>query len=123
MGKLLAVAALGEKCYGSWLSYRLLSPILLLLGLTIILALLITSLLICAVYAVHLALVYKDAAPWVAWSVPFVLVMAMITAIVWKIRLCLREFNTVPKNTLQKTIAVAQAFPAFWAGFTKNPKA
>jgi hypothetical protein len=123
MGKLLAVAALGEKFYGRWLSYRLLSQILLLLGLTIILALLIASLLLCAVYTVHLALVYQGVATWVAWSVSFLLVIAMIATTVWRIRRCLREFNTAPQNLLQKTMSVAQAFPAFWAGFTKNPKA
>jgi hypothetical protein len=120
MKKLLAIATLGENFYGRWLFHRLLSQLFLLAGLTIITALLIASLLLCTVYAVHLALLYQGFAAWVTWSIPFLVGIAIIASMLWVMRRCLQKFNTAPQNILQQTMSIARVFPAFWAGFTES---
>ncbi len=122
MEKLLAVASLGEKFYGKWFFHRFVSGFLLLLGLTIITAILCAILLLCIVYAAHLVFVSQGLGMLITLGVPLLLGIAIVVIILCIIRRQLRETNQLPQDIMKQTIAIAKTFPAFWAGLTETPK-
>ncbi len=99
--------------------YRLLSGVAIILGLTIIIAILISAVLIAALFVFyHSALVY-GLDPQASIILTFLLALIFILSLIICINMCLKKFRRFSKST-GKSSPIASMFDSFIAGFMEK---
>jgi len=109
MEKLIAIAALGQKAYGKWLFLRLLSGIIIVIGLTIVISIMVSAVLVGSLAAAYFALLDYGASPHMAMigvGVSAVLTIAMLVLLALT---CLHHLRRMPTALLKQSPIASQA--------------
>ena len=97
MKKLLAVISIGQRAYGRWLFQRLLPSIILMLGLTIIIAIMISAILVGGLYTAYGILLHYGVEPNMAMLTIALSSIITIIILVVIVFLGLRYMRQTPK--------------------------
>ncbi len=124
LGKLLAIADIGQRVYSRWLLRRMLSSAIIIVGLTITASITAGAVIISTLYAAYLALIRSGRDPQFA----FLLVdgLGALTALLLIVlaAMGLRYLCTAPRKAFQKFPAARNAneiVEAFLEGFMRPP--
>ena len=99
MEKLLAIAALGQKAYGRWLFQRLLSGIIIVAGLTIVISIMVSALLVGSLVVAYFALLHYGAAPHMAMIGVGISAMLTIAMLILLALTCLHHLRRMPTRS------------------------
>ena len=119
MEKIFSFLSISQHVYERWLLQRLLASILMLLGLTILTAILGAASVILAIYAAHQGLLLSGLTPLFAFIVTIMIAVLVMFLCVMVIRLCIQRLRHLP-HTLFKKMPLASSFHAFMQGFMRD---
>ena len=119
MEKIFSFLSISQHVYERWLLQRLLASILMLLGLTILTAILGAASVILAIYAAHQGLLLSGLTPLFAFIVTIMIAVLVMFLCVMVIRLCIQRLRHLP-HTLFKQMPLASSFHAFMQGFMRD---
>lgn len=120
METLLALANLGQRTYGRWLFHRLISGIFVVVGLTIIISIMISAVLVGSLMAAYFTFIHYGVYPQIAMVITGVLAILIITLLILLTLLRLRHLRKMPQTLLKQspvTSCAAGVLQAFLDGF------
>lgn len=120
MEKLLVIVNLGQKIYGRQLICQSLAGGLAVLGMTVIVAIIISALLLAGLYAAYIALLHAGSSLYLAAFIICLAALFMIAALLSLISDFLRNMREVPRALLNQSplsSIATDAFGAFIKGF------
>ena len=103
MEKLLAIAGLGQKVYGRWLFQHLLSGIIVVVGLTIVTAIMVSATLIGSLIAAYYMLLQHGTEPYLAMIIIGVSGVLTIVILVLLTLASLYHLRQMPRTLLEKS--------------------
>jgi len=109
MEKLLAIASLGQRAYGRWLFQRLLSGIIVVAGLTIVVAVMVSAMLVGGFYAAYFALLHYGTAPQVAMVIIGISAILTTVTLVILTLMCLHHLRRMPRTLLKQSPLTSRA--------------
>ncbi|MDE3016496.1 MAG: hypothetical protein KGI29_06205 [Pseudomonadota bacterium] len=109
MEKLLAIIGLAQRIYGKWLFHKLLSGIMVAAGLTIVVSIMVSTMLVGGLYAVYFTLLYYGIGQLMAMLVIGILAI-MITVMLAIVTLsCLHRLCRMPRMMLKQSLSISRA--------------
>ncbi len=120
MEKLLVMVSLGQRAYGRRLFQRLLSHIIVVIGLIFIISMMVSALLIGSLFAANAALQQVGIAPDTALAVT---AGSAVLIIILLVLLALKHLRQVPRLLSKQsplTSSIADTFDAFLDGFMEK---
>lgn len=118
MEKLLAIASLGQRAYGRRLSQKLVSGMILIAGLVIVIALLVSAMLIGGLTLTYFTLLQYGIAPVTAIIIIAILTLLTIMVLILLTLSCLHRLRQMPRSLfrhspfLSRVTDVVEAFTA-----------
>jgi hypothetical protein len=109
MEKLLAIASLGQRAYGRWLFQRLISGVLVIAGLTIILSMMVSAVLVGGLLTIYYILLYYGIGQLMAVTTTAVLALLLIAALVFLVLTSLQHLRKLPRTLLRKSPLTSRA--------------
>ena len=123
MEKLLAIASLGQRAYGRWLFQRMVLGIIAVAGLTIVVSILVSAMLIAGLYAGYFALLHFGAEPQGAMLIITILAVLITLTSVILVLTGLDHLRRMPETLLRRsplTSGAIDALDAFINGLTAD---
>ncbi len=123
MEKLLAIASLGQRAYGRWLFQHLLSGIIVIVGLTIVIAMIISTLLVGGLYVSYITLLHYGVGSHVAMMIIAAAVVLVLALLAFFMFLSFRRLNHMPRTLLKQAFLpshTAGVLGAFFDGLTTD---
>lgn len=120
MEKLLAIISIGQRVYGRWLFQRLLPSIMVIVGLTIVISIMISAMLVGCFYAGYQGLLNYGFEANIAILIIFISSLLTIILLVVLAIFGLRHLNKIPQTAITQsplTTCAKQALGSFLAGF------
>lgn len=123
MEKLLSIVSICQRAYGRWLFQKILPSIILVVGLTIIISIMISAMLVCGFYSGYHALLGHGVEPGMAVliisiSAAFIIILLVMLAIAG---LC--HIHKVPQNAIKQSLLASckkDVIASFVAGFMEG---
>jgi len=112
MDKLLAIASLGQRAYGRWLFQRLLSGIIVTIGLVFITCMMISAMLVSGLYVSYFALLHYGMQPSAAIIIISMTAILIIVVLVILTLSCLHHLRRMPRTLLKKSPITSRAMDA-----------
>lgn len=109
MDTLLSIANLGQRAYGRWLFQRLISGIMMVAGLTFVIAIMVSALLIGGLVAAYYTLLYYGIGQLMAVSIIAVLATSAIAALVILTLSCLHQLRQIPRKLFRQSPLTSRA--------------
>lgn len=103
MEKLLAIAGLGQKVYGRWLFQHLLSGIIVVAGLTIVTAIMVSATLIGSLIAAYLMLLQHGTEPYLAMIIIGISGVLTVVILVLLTLASLYHLRQMPRTMLERS--------------------
>lgn len=121
METLLAIANLGQRAYGRWLFQRLLSGIIVVAGLVMVTAMMISALLVGGLYVSYITLLHYGVGSDMAMMVVALSAVLIIVMLVILTLSCLHHLHQIPKTLFKQALSpshTSAVLCAFFDGFT-----
>lgn len=109
METLLAIANLGQRAYGRWLFSRLLSGIIIIVGLTIIIGVMVSAVLVASLFVIYYALLSYGIGQLMAVTTSAVLALLVIAVLVFLVLTSLHHLRQLPRTLLQQSPLTSRA--------------
>jgi len=109
MEKLLLLLNLGQRAYSRWMLHRLLFGVIIVLGLTIVIAMLISATLVGMLLVFYQSALMYGFEPQAAVGLTFLLSMIFILALIICTNMCLKNFRKVSKTTAKPSPIASSA--------------
>lgn len=119
METLLAIANLGQRAYGRWLFQRLISGIIMVVGLTFVIAIMVSAILIASLVATYFVLIHYGLAFGAAIIIIVLLAIALIVLLILLTLSCLHHLRKMPRTLFRQSPLTSRAMDtldAFTAG-------
>lgn len=123
MEKILTLLTLGKKAYSSWLLHRLLMGLIVIIGLAIIIAMLISSTLIGGLVVAYYAMLNSGIEPQTAILYTGLFSLLLIIFFIICMHLCLNNFRKMSKTLVKPSPLTSSALgivDSFADGFMKK---
>ncbi len=120
MEKLLVIATLGRKAYGTWLFQRMLTRAIAVVGIVFIIAILLSALLIGLLCAAHTALLYGGVTPLVAMLMIGMVTLLIIGMLVLLAQHYIRQLPRMIAPQSPITARITDTINAFMDGFMEK---
>ncbi len=117
MEKLLAIVSIGQRAYGRWLFQRLLPTIIMVVGLTIVISIMVSAMMVGGFYSAYLALLNYGTEPPVAMMIVATASILTIAMFVGGAFLALRHLRQKPKEIITQSPLTYGVLVAFASGF------
>jgi hypothetical protein len=120
MEKLLVIATLGRKAYGTWLFQRMLTRAVAVVGIIFIIAILLSALLIGLLYATYTALLSGGVAPLVAIFTTGMITLLIIGILTLLAQHFIRQLPSMFAPQSPITARITDTINAFMDGFMEK---
>jgi Na+/H+-translocating membrane pyrophosphatase len=109
MEKLLVIISLTQRIYGKWLFQKLLSGIMVAAGLTIVISIMVSAMLVGGLYTVYFALLYYGIEQLMAMLVIGILAIMITVMLVIVTFSCLHRLRRMPRTLLEQSPFTSRA--------------
>jgi hypothetical protein len=112
MEKLLAIASLGQRAYGRWLFQHLILGIIVVIGLVMVIAIMVSTILIGSLAAAYFTLLSSGIGQTLAMLAVALLAIAITTAVIFLTFLSLHRLRRMPHTLLKRSPVTSSAMDA-----------
>jgi amino acid transporter len=109
METLLRIASLGQRAYGRVLFRKAISGMVMVVGLVIVIAIMVSFALVAALIAAYFCLIYFGITPVAAMIIIALLAIALIVALIVLTLSCLHHLRQMPKTLLRQSPFTSRA--------------